>query len=369
MAARAIEQRAALKRFHRILQERCEDEGIARPTIMEEQLSQAEWLVVIALQKVLQPFSLATQQLQGDGITRGRATSGGFWEVFPLYEHLLDHLEHAAEGTVVLEAIKENGEIEMEEVDLFEGMDTKTRRILKVYLRLGYIHLRTYYEKMTPVAYAAAVIFHPCKKWRALERAWESLPRGQREWKTYYNKKLRALWEDEYQQREIEDKSQEYRGTPEPMDFLERRAQYLRVKHHASQGSQSRRRRGSFTRLMVVDELAQYLEEPPLESLAYNREPLAWWRDVGASRFPRLSVMAVDILTIASSTAETERGFSSCGEMDSARRGRMRREIMAKAQCLRSWAKAGVYEPKIPLHLLERSDWQQALESITIEEE
>ncbi len=77
----------------------------------------------------------------------------------------------------MLEAIKENSRIEIEEVDLFEGIDTKTCCIFKVYLRLGYIYLRTYYEKMTPVAYAAAVIFYFCKKWRALERAWESFPR------------------------------------------------------------------------------------------------------------------------------------------------------------------------------------------------
>lgn len=47
-------------------------------------------------------------------------------------------------------------------------------------------------------------------------------------------------------------------------------------------------------------------------------------RDVGSVRFPHLSFMAVDFLTIASSSAETERDFSSCGRMITPLRCRLR---------------------------------------------
>lgn len=84
------------------------------------------------------------------------------------------------------------------------------------------------------------------------------------------------------------------------------------------------------------DEFDQYLPEPAVDNIAYKSDPIGWWRDVGVVRFPRLSYMAVDFLTIASSSAEMERGFSSCGRMVTPLRSRLRRHIVAIAQCLRS---------------------------------
>lgn len=79
-------------------------------------------------------------------------------------------------------------------------------------------------------------------------------------------------------------------------------------------------------------------------------------------RFPRLFYMAVDFLTIASSSAETERDFSSCGRMITPLRSRLRRYIVAMAQCLRSWSKAGIYQPSLPLNLLEGDNWRHVLQ-------
>ena len=69
------------------------------------------------------------------------------------------------------------------------------------------------------------------------------------------------------------------------------------------------RRRGKQTQRSPQDELAEYLSEPPIDNPVYKADPLAWWREVGVRRFPRLSYMATDFLTIASSSAETERDF------------------------------------------------------------
>ncbi len=64
----------------------------------------------------------------------------------------------------MLKAIKKNSRIEIKEVDLFEGINIKTCYIFKVYLRLSYTYLKTYYKKITLVTYTAAIIFYPCKK-------------------------------------------------------------------------------------------------------------------------------------------------------------------------------------------------------------
>ncbi|SPJ74763.1 uncharacterized protein FTOL_04494 [Fusarium torulosum] len=145
-------------------------------------------------------------------------------------------------------------------------------------------------------------------------------------------------------------------GSNTALDYIERRLAFSRsLVRPDSQERQSKRPKQSVA-LPVQDELDQYLSEPPVDNIAYKLDPIAWWRDVGAVRFPQLSYMAVDFLTIASSSAETERDFSSCGRMVTPLRCRLRRHIVAMAQCLRSWSKAGIYQPTLPLGLLEVVD-------------
>ncbi|GKU13690.1 unnamed protein product, partial [Fusarium langsethiae] len=76
---------------------------------------------------------------------------------FPTVEMLLDHLELAVQGVM----IEENEDQIMEEVQLFNDMDVNTRRLLKVYIKLGWKKLNEYYGKLSSTAYVAAVVFHP----------------------------------------------------------------------------------------------------------------------------------------------------------------------------------------------------------------
>lgn len=79
------------------------------------------------MQKILQPFKIASRQLQGEGVSGRRSTSGGFDEYFQVIEMLLDHLELAVEGVI----IEENDAQVMEEVHLFADMDAKTAATLE----------------------------------------------------------------------------------------------------------------------------------------------------------------------------------------------------------------------------------------------
>jgi hypothetical protein len=49
---------------------------------LKDKLSLEEWKVVAAVQNILQPFKVASKQLQGEGISGKRSTSGGFDEYF-----------------------------------------------------------------------------------------------------------------------------------------------------------------------------------------------------------------------------------------------------------------------------------------------
>ncbi|KAJ3495227.1 hypothetical protein NLG97_g3547 [Lecanicillium saksenae] len=137
MASRALLKRSALNRMLSIVEERWVTQGGKeqdKPAILKERLSLEEWKIVAAIQKVLQPFKIASKQLQGEGIPGRRSTSGGFDEYFQVIEMLLDHLELAVEGVI----IEENDTQMMEEVQLFADMDAKTRRLLKIYIKLGW---------------------------------------------------------------------------------------------------------------------------------------------------------------------------------------------------------------------------------------
>jgi hypothetical protein len=198
MASRALLKRSALNRMFSIIEERWISHGGReqdRPVILKEKLSLEDWKVVSVFQKILQPFKVASKQLQGAGIPCQRSTSGGFDEYFQVVEMLLDHLELAVQGVV----IEENDDQTMEEVHLFDDMDTKTRRLLKIYIKLGWKKLNDYYSKLTSTAYVAAVVFHPCKKWRTLEQLWNQLPSRQAsEWKRTYSASLTRIWKTKY---------------------------------------------------------------------------------------------------------------------------------------------------------------------------
>lgn len=162
------------------------------------------------------------------------------------------------------------------------------------------------------------------------------------------------------------DESQD--NTPPVLTMLQRRKRYLdkgtsdEVPDSQDTQHTSKRRKGNRKPLPSMpderprDELDIYLAEPTVNAVVYEKDPVSWWRDVGAKRFPKLSYMAVNYLTIPSSTAETERQFNSVGRMISASRSCLARHVVASSQCLRSWSLAGVYEPSLPLELLDSVD-------------
>jgi hypothetical protein len=367
MASRALLKCTALNRMFALIEERWVSQGGKdqdKPAILKEKLSLEEWKVVAALQRILQPFRVASRQLQGEGIAGKRSTSGGFDEYFPTVEMLLDHLELAVQGVM----IEENEDQIMEEVQLFNDMDVNTRRLLKVYIKLGWKKLNEYYGKLSSTAYVAAVVFHPCKKWRALERLWDQLPTRQTsEWRRRYERILTTIWEDKYKNKAYGAGSGTVSAAEatSALDYIERRLAFSRSLATGSSDSQGRQcKRQPAAAISPQDEFDQYLSEPPVDNMAYKADPIGWWRDVGAIRFPRLSYMAVDFLTIASSSAETERDFSSCGRMITPLRSRLRRHIVGMSQCLRSWSKAGIYRPTLPLSLLEGENWRQVLQLV-----
>ncbi|KJZ71511.1 hypothetical protein HIM_09099 [Hirsutella minnesotensis 3608] len=73
------------------------------------------------------------------------------------------------------------------------------------------------------------------------------------------------------------------------------------------------------------------------------RDPLSYWHE-RRRRYPRLSWMALDFLTIQPMSAKCERLFSAAGRMVTPLRSQLDAETIGMCQVLRSWLRAGVID-------------------------
>lgn len=81
-----------------------------------------------------------------------------------------------------------------------------------------------------------------------------------------------------------------------------------------------------------------------------TRDPVAYWHE-RRHRYPRLSRMALDFLTVQAMSAECERLFSASGRMISPQRTLLDAQIVSMCQVLRSWYRAGLIQQIDPLLL------------------
>lgn len=89
------------------------------------------------------------------------------------------------------------------------------------------------------------------------------------------------------------------------------------------------------------DELDRWLRlADPVEK---DCDPFLYWFNK-RFEYPRLTRMAIDILSVPPMAAECERVFSSCGNMVSAKRCRLQAETIAITQTVKSWLSAGLLE-------------------------
>ncbi|OAQ60059.1 hypothetical protein VFPBJ_11577 [Purpureocillium lilacinum] len=303
MMERALRLRPGLNTFFNDVQNRWETDGLCdrtKPAVLQYRLSAYDWKVIEVLVKLLKPFEIATKQLQGNGVPAGRSTCGSFDEYFPVFEVLLDHLESAIEGTI------------FEEVE-----DPVTRE--KKDVELGWKKLHKYYSRLTSAAYVGAVVFNPAKKWRLLDQLWSRVPsRKTKSWRLEYEAKLLEIWET-YRERDV-DNEVLVTSDEASMDYIERRLARTVAGSPFNQGSlgasgarkSSRKTKSSTAGGTGDDEYARYCAEDVVNSHHYRSRPIDWWK-INRNRYPRLSLMAVDMLTIPSTSAESERTFSSAG--------------------------------------------------------
>jgi hAT family protein len=183
---------------------------------------------------------------------------------------------------------------------------------------------------MSPI-YAAALILNPRFRTRYIEQYWP------RKWRAVALKAVKELWE-QYREANISEPdtpaftpfSYEDQNLGEPKEPKELDA-YDRIclnRLHISRPSSG-------------DEYEDY----NLMDLCSpgKKGALTWWcQEAQRQRYPRLSLMAIDILSIPAMSDEPERVFSGGRRTISWDRGSMLPETLEQRECLKHWKKSGI---------------------------
>lgn len=187
-------------------------------------------------------------------------------------------------------------------------------------IHMGWWVLAKYYEESdaNPI-YATALLLHPEKRRRYIDRNWPE------EWREGPVAAARQLWA-KYKNRPLTAAAAlQPRKEPVQMSPYERIKQSMSVLDDPGD----------------EDEFERFISSPPRQVM--SKTPLEWWcREEQRMEYPRLHQMAIDILSVPAMSDEPERVFSCTRRTVSWDRARLAAETIEKTQCLGNWVKNGL---------------------------
>ena len=167
--------------------------------------------------------------------------------------------------------------------------------------------------------YAAALILHPARRTKYIQANWK------KSWQKAALQKVKNLWEEYREKTPILTTTSSYeKNIPQDLDDFDRIAQDL----------------GKFARPASQDEYEDYNTEIPHE---ISTTALTWWcQDRQRKRWPRLSYMAIDILSVPAMSDEPERVFSGARRTISWERAQLSAVNIERVECLKNWQQTGI---------------------------
>jgi hypothetical protein len=254
------------------------------PALQDDVLTPADWITLAETHKFLEPFYDATIANEGMGISIS--------DVLPAIDYLLHHIEAAKKATTIPH--------------------------LATMMETAWAKLADYYELTEDsLVYSAATVLNPSLKWAYMEKTWED----KIEWIERAKARVGELWREAY-------KSTTSLPVLRPVFAQEPSTRRL----NGYKVWMKEQKATIFN--MDDDEYEVYCREPVI----MVSDPLKWWLEPAQrQRFPNLSLMAIDILSIAPMSTETERLFSKAKFSVTDQRGSMNIETLNLLECLRSW--------------------------------
>jgi hypothetical protein len=178
-------------------------------------------------------------------------------------------------------------------------------------------------------AYGAAMLLHPSRRSAHIKKNWPKT------WHKPVFDCVREYWEDHYQGLPISTTTPQLGDDLQPPDEYDLLARELDVVGPA---------------MNELDEYTSFITQTPI---ATDCSPLAWWlREEQSQRYPRLSKMAIDILSIPAMSAEPERVFSGARRTISWDRCQLGSRTIERGECMKSWIKSGITQG-IPIESVE----------------
>lgn len=265
------------------------------PALQEDVLTSSDWATLAEIHGFLEPFHDATIANEG--------MRDSICNVLPTMDYLLHHIEATKKATFLSQ--------------------------LAAMMETAWAKLADYYEltEDSPV-YSAATVFNPSLKWAYMEKTWED----KTEWVDRANARVGQLWRETYKSTESTACCPALRSesTQEPTP----------KRPNGYKMWMSEQKATIFN--MDDDEYEVYCREPVI----MVSDPLKWWLESAQRRrFPNLSLMAIDILSIAPMSTETERLFSKAKLSVTDQRGSMNVETLNLLECLRSWDGSALIVP------------------------
>jgi hypothetical protein len=195
-------------------------------------------------------------------------------------------------------------------------------------IKKGWEVFDKYYSRTdaTPL-YTTAFILHPSRRTQYIAANWpaksakSNLKKVEQLWESYREKALVSSLSTPY------DKVQREPQEEKELDAFDRIAQDL----------------GKYIRPGSEDEYQDYINQAPYD--IGKLTALAWWsQEPQRKRWPRLSLMALDILSIPAMSDEAERVFSGARRTISWDRAQMEPPTIEKVECLKHWKRSRILD-------------------------
>ena len=280
----------------------------------DARLTDDDWALLKEMNDLLANFHIVLRVLEGDGMARERSDGstrsyGLIWNVCPAFEYMLESLENASKRSI----------------------PAPNAARWRSSVKTAWHVLDKYYEKLDecPIYYAATAL-HPNMRWKYFEVKWAERP----DWILSAQQRVKSLWELEYKDRPIGVNS-----TIAHTGAL--KSQYVSPFDRYSKLTRNRYSNADVNNGPNDEYERWLLEDITKNNTVEDEDPFRYWYG-RRSEYPRLSQMAVEVLSVLPMSAECERLFSSSGRMVSPLRTRLESSTIAMAQALRSWLKAGV---------------------------
>ena len=255
----------------------------------EDVLSSNDWAELCIILDLLEPLHKLTLRMQGYAI---EGKKGTLWEFLLAMEIILSHFEKAK--------------------DMYRN--SKSYKFLATAVNNAWAVADKYYKIIDDsTAYVAAVVLNPSYKWSSLEKLWAK----RRPWLKSYEKRLKKLWIEQYQNKSPDN------SRPASQDIDD-----IFQQHLCLDPMQDRR-----------------LQEDGYETYCTSRAGqtpgglIHWWI---SQEDPDLAQWALNMHSIPAMSAECERVFSSTKLLITPRRNRLLGDFVEANECLCAWKKAGL---------------------------